>query len=105
MDPAGAADGTPHSLLRRDAFWRQVVLGTGTLFVLGALLYLVQHGTHRYLSRLIGFRGIAWTTGWLGTPVHEFSHALVGKLFGLTITEVKPFAPDKLIQALRMVTG
>ncbi len=77
-----------------DALWRQLVLGLGLVFALGALLYAVQWATHRALHKAIGFRGIVIWTGWLGTPVHEFSHYVVGKLFGLDITEVKPFAPD-----------
>ena len=77
-----------------DALWRQVVFGLGILLVLGVLLYAVQWATHRLLGRAIGFRGIVWWTGWLGTPVHELSHYVVGKLFGLQIVEVKPFAPD-----------
>jgi len=77
-----------------DALWRQLVLGLGLVFALGALLYAVQWATHRALQRAIGFRGIVIWTGWLGTPVHEFSHYVVGRLFGLDITEVRPFAPD-----------
>ncbi len=76
------------------ALWRQVALGLGPVLVLGALLYAVQWATHRMLGRAIGFRGIVFWTGWLGTPVHELSHYVVGKACGLDITEVKPFAPD-----------
>jgi hypothetical protein len=77
-----------------DALWRQAVLGLGPVLALGAALYVVQWATHRALGDAIGFRGIVWWTGWLGTPVHEASHYVVGKAFGLDIVEVKPFAPD-----------
>lgn len=77
-----------------DALWRQVALGLGIVLALGALLYAVQWATHRLLGDAIGFRGIVVWTGWIGTPVHEVSHWVVGKVFGLDIVEVKPFAPD-----------
>ena len=58
-----------------EATVRQLVLGVGPLFVIGALLYVCQRWTQRLLAQVIGWRGVVYWTGWLGTPVHELSHA------------------------------
>lgn len=76
------------------ALARQLVLGFGLLAVLGVVLFLLQKWTFILLSRAIGFRGVILWTGWLGTPIHELSHVLVGKLTGIEIKEVKLWDPD-----------
>lgn len=73
---------------------RQLVLGFGLIAVLGLVLFLLQKWTFLLLSRAIGFKGVILWTGWLGTPIHELSHVLVGKLCGIEITEVKLWDPD-----------
>lgn len=78
-----------------EAWLRQLVGGLGPLFVLGALLFWVQRWTQLSLAEVIGWRGIVYWTGWLGTPIHELSHWIVGKLFGVRITEVNFFSPDR----------
>jgi len=76
------------------ALARQVVLGFGLIALLGAVLLLLRKESFRFLSRAIGYRGVILWTGWLGTPIHEISHVLVGKLFLIKIHEVKLFEPD-----------
>jgi hypothetical protein len=76
------------------AYLRQVILILGPLAVLGAALFFVIRRTQRLLNTTFGWKAVVYTTGWLGTPIHELSHALVGKLFGIKIVEVKLFDPD-----------
>lgn len=76
------------------ALIRQLVLGFGLIAVLGVILFLLQKWTFQLLSRALGFKGVILWTGWLGTPLHELSHYLVGKLSGIEILEVKLWDPD-----------
>ena len=77
-----------------EAWLRQFAGGLGPLLLLGALLFLVQRWTQLSLAKVIGWRGIVYWTGWIGTPIHELSHLVVGKLFGVRITEYRLFSPD-----------
>lgn len=66
----------------------------GIFFVLGYILsFLTRAIQHTYL-RSVGWKGILWTA-WLGTPIHEFSHLIVAKLFRHQIVRVSLFAPNK----------
>jgi hypothetical protein len=76
------------------AFCRQVVLGFGLLAVLGVLLALTQRWIFLLLYRAIGLKGVVTWTGWLGTPLHELSHYVVGKVFFIEITRIKLWEPD-----------
>jgi hypothetical protein len=76
-----------------DGWFRQLLALLLLPGLLGALLHVTERGTQAWLRRLIGWRGVVWWTGWLGTPVHELSHALVSLAFGHRIHEVKLFEP------------
>jgi hypothetical protein len=76
------------------AFCRQVILGFGLLALLGLLLALSQRWIFLALYRAIGLRGVVLWTGWLGTPLHELSHYVVGKVFFIEITKLKLWEPD-----------
>ncbi|MEZ6184829.1 MAG: hypothetical protein R3F62_07450 [Planctomycetota bacterium] len=62
--------------------------------MLGVVLYAIQRWTQRWLSHGLGPRAVIYWTGWLGTPIHECSHALVGYATGVKIHEVRLFDPD-----------
>lgn len=76
-----------------EAWFRQ--LGAFLLWplVLGVVLHLLERATQAFLSKALGWRGIVWWTGWLGTPIHELSHAAVGTLFWHKIHEIKLWEP------------
>jgi len=63
------------------------------LFVLCALLGLVQRIIERNLYRLLGTGG-AVIVGIVGTPVHELSHALACLIGGHRIKRIALFRPD-----------
>ena len=81
-------------LAASNAWLRQLVGGVGPVFVLGFLIFWVQRWTQLSWVQTIGWRGLVFWTGWIGTPIHELSHVIVGKLFGVRIEEVSLFNPD-----------
>jgi len=72
----------------------QLVSLFGILFVLGTLLTIVQSQTHKIYFRTIGWKGILWTA-WIGTPIHELSHAIMAKIFRHKLLSVRLFQPQK----------
>ena len=66
----------------------------GPLVLCMVWLQSVEAGLQGLITRHFGWRGNLWT-GWLGAPIHEYSHALMAKLFGLHVVEIAPFLPDK----------
>jgi hypothetical protein len=71
----------------------QIITICGVFFVFSFLLSKVQAAILKNYSRSVGWRGVLWTA-WLGTPVHEYSHALVALLFKHKINDVVLFSPD-----------
>ena len=77
-----------------EAWLRQAIGGLGPLFMISALLFWVQRWAQHAWARVIGWRGVIYSTGWIGTPIHEISHLIVGRLFGVRITDFRLFSPD-----------
>lgn len=73
---------------------RQLVLGLGMPIAVGVILFFLQRYLQQTLARQLGWKAVVYYTGWIGTPIHEASHYLVGKLFGIKIVEVRFFDPD-----------
>lgn len=55
--------------------------------------WLEQITLHRLAERF-GWKSVLWT-GWLGTPIHELSHAAMCVLFNHRIDKIALFEPDK----------
>jgi hypothetical protein len=68
-----------------------VLLGPLALLVVG--LNLSSTALQLAAVRLLGWRAFLIAFGWLGTAVHELSHALFCVLFGHKITELRLFDP------------
>jgi len=63
--------------------------------VLAAIvLRLLEIAVQRRLARWFGWK-VVMVTGWLGTPIHELSHALMCVIFRHRIVEMALFRPDK----------
>lgn len=63
--------------------------------VLAAIvLRLLEIAVQRRLARWFGWK-VVMLTGWLGTPIHELSHALMCVIFRHRIVELALFRPDK----------
>ncbi len=71
----------------------QLLWVCGPLIVCGVILHLLERTTSRLLIRTFGWRSILFT-GWIGTPIHELSHAAMCPLFRHRIDEIKLFQPD-----------
>jgi len=64
----------------------------GPIFLFGFLIQLISRRFYRLCGE--NSKAVAYATGWLGTPVHELSHALMCLIFGHKILEIKLFQMD-----------
>jgi len=58
------------------------------------LIHFLERLIQMRLASRFGWKSVLWT-GWLGTPIHELSHAILCKLFRHRIDEIALFEPDK----------
>jgi hypothetical protein len=80
----------------------QLLFLAAPFFLLAYLLHWLERTSQGHLSSRFGWRSVLWT-GWIGTPVHELSHAAMCPVFGHKIKEVAPFKPDELTGCLGYV--
>lgn len=64
------------------------------LGIVALILRLLQIALQSRLARWFGWR-VVLITGWLGTPIHELSHALMCVLFRHRIEKMALFRPDR----------
>lgn len=68
---------------------------TGVIILVGLLLGVLETQSNRNFEKSLG-RNAIMVTGVIGTPVHEFSHAITALIFGHKITDIKLFQrPDR----------
>lgn len=72
----------------------QLVFLLGPLALFAVFLHLLERFTSRRLSERLGWWAILWT-GWIGTPIHEASHAVFCLLFRHQVKEIALFKPDR----------
>ena len=77
-----------------EALGLQILVLFGLFFFLGFILTILQEQTAKNYYRSVGWNGILWTA-WIGTPVHELSHAFFAILFRHRVVSVKLFAPNR----------
>jgi len=58
------------------------------------VIHLLERLIQRRLAERFGWNSVLWT-GWLGTPIHELSHALMCHVFHHKIDEIALFEPDQ----------
>ncbi len=73
----------------------QLLILFGPLLVVGFLIAFFEKMSNKMLMKVFSFKAVIYTTGWLGTPVHETGHALFCLLFGHKISEFVPFKPER----------
>ena len=66
----------------------------GPLIFCVVAIHLIEQFTQRRMTKYFGWKSNLWT-GWLGAPVHEYSHAVVARIFGHRVQKIVPFQPDK----------
>lgn len=72
----------------------QLLACVGIFFVFGFILSKIQSVINTQYQRAFGWKGILWTA-WIGTPVHELSHALIAWLFHHKIHHISLFQPNE----------
>ncbi len=76
--------------------FEQVTALVAVALLLAALLaaiHIVEQAVQQRLARSLGWRAVL-LTGWLGTPIHELSHAVTCWIFGHRIDDIQLFSPD-----------
>ena len=70
----------------------QMLFSVGVIFVFG----LILHYANILFVNILGYKGYKALiiVGAIGTPVHEFSHALMCLIFGHKITDMKLYQPN-----------
>ena len=63
----------------------------GNVIIFGFLLYFISYTTRRLFAKTLGSKAELYITGWIGTPIHEISHALFCILFRHRIDDIKLF--------------
>ena len=63
----------------------------GSIILFGFVLYILSSITRRIYAKTLGSKIEVYITGWIGTPIHELSHALFCILFRHKINDIKLF--------------
>ena len=64
------------------------------LIVFTIIIHLLEKTIQKRLAERFGWHSVLWT-GWLGTPIHELSHAVMCVVFRHRIDELSLFEPDQ----------
>ncbi len=67
----------------------QVLLTVGAIFAFGRLITIVNSFFYKQAGAL--GKAACYATGFIGTPIHELSHAFMCLVFGHKITDIKLF--------------
>lgn len=73
-------------------FWLLLVLVV-PFVAFTILIHFLERLLQTRLASRFGWKSVLWT-GWLGTPIHELSHAILCKVFRHRILEMELFEPD-----------
>ena len=76
------------------AIFELLLMTAVPLILFAIVIHKIEKLTQRRLAERFGWRSVMWT-GWLGTPVHELSHAAMCVLFRHQIDEIALFEPDE----------
>ena len=63
----------------------------GNIIIFGFILYVLSSMTRRIFAKTLGAKTELYITGWIGTPIHELSHALFCIIFNHKINDIKLF--------------
>ncbi len=98
---AGALDGCAALLLLGDGFNTVMLESLKLLFIMLApfiafalIIHWFELVTQKRLAERFGWKSVLWT-GWLGTPIHELSHAFMCRVFQHRVDEIALFEPDR----------
>lgn len=63
----------------------------GNIIIFGFILYVLSSMTRRIFAKTLSPKAELYITGWIGTPIHELSHALFCIIFNHQINDIKLF--------------
>ena len=72
----------------------QITVASIVLFTALLVTYYGNRLTYTTLKRLLGPKSAIYTTGWIGTPIHETSHLIACWIFHLKVIKFRLFEPD-----------
>jgi len=72
----------------------QIIGVLGIFFLFGFVLSKLEEWTENNYIRTIGWKGILWTA-WFGTPIHEWGHVFLAKIFHHKINKIVLFKPNQ----------
>lgn len=75
------------------SMWQQILWVALPLAIFALTFHAIEWGVQRRLVQRFGWRAALWT-GWIGTPIHEFSHVVGCWVFGHEIESMALFEPD-----------
>ena len=75
----------------------------GLLIIIGLILGLMERKANSYFFAAFGYKGVL-ATAWIGTPVHEISHAFMCLIFGHKIMDMRLLMIDRADGTLGYVT-
>ena len=88
-------------LLILESFFVQIMFVFGIVILCGAFISFCNKCLYDACGNAAF--GLVRLTGYIGTPVHELSHALMCVLFGHTITKMKMINSDKRSKTLHQI--
>lgn len=72
----------------------QIAALLGPLIFGVVAIHLIERFTQRRMTKYFGWKSNLWT-GWLGAPIHEYSHAVIARAFGHQVRKIVPFQPEQ----------
>jgi len=70
-----------------------IVVLAAPFVLFGVVMHAIERKIQGRLASRFGWRSVLWT-GWLGTPIHELSHAVMCVVFQHKIKDIALFEPD-----------
>lgn len=92
VSQSDAGTGGRFAQIAGQSFWLLLLL-IGPFLIFTMIVHWLEHKIQFRLAERFGWRSVLWT-GWLGTPIHELSHAVMCKVFKHKIDELALFEPD-----------
>ncbi|MGM9944141.1 MAG: hypothetical protein ACI33M_04310 [Lysinibacillus sp.] len=80
----------------------QLISLFGILIVVGCLIHIIERQSVKFIYKSFGLRGLL-VTSWIGTPIHEFGHYLMCKIFNHQVIAVQWFPKDQHASVLGFV--
>lgn len=80
----------------------QLILLFGILIVVSFLIHIIERQSTKFIYKSFGLSGLLFTS-WIGTPIHEFGHYFMCKIFNHQVIAVQWFPKDQHASVLGFV--